>query len=406
MKKLYSVIIGIFFVLNGLGAVALNSDVREFEDKNIDSMKNIDTNFESSHTIFIEVGTATWCPSCPASNNLWHELYEEDNYDFEYCEMIVDKNSVANSRMVDYNLYWVPTSYFDGGENVYPGTSKNDFTSYLEASGERIVPDLIAEMKVRPLDNSRFSIDFSIENNEGVDYPGHLRIYILELESTLWEDNSHYPYYHAFLDFAVNQPINIPAGDSITDSVIWDGASEGYSDLIMDNIQFILVVFDDESHEALSDPDFDGNDPEGAPFDAYYVDETIAVIPDFENNPPDIPHIEGETKGEAGVEYYYAICGMDPDGDKITYCIDWGDDSGEEYVGPNPSGVCMNISHTWSEEGTYTVSVKSIDIYGEESDWATLEVSMPKNKIINSFERFLENHPHLFPILRYLLKLY
>ena len=251
MKKIYSVIIGIFFVLNGLGAVALNSDVREFEDKNIDSMKNNDTNFESSHTLFIEVGTATWCPSCPASNSLWHELYEEDNYDFEYCEMVVDKNSGANSRMGDYNLYWVPTSYFDGGENVYPGTNKNYFTNYLDASGERIVPDLIAEMEVISLGNSRFYINFSIENNEGVDYPGHLRIYILELESTLWEDYSHNPYYHAFLDFAVNQPINIPAGDSITDSVIWDGASEGYSDLIMDNIQFSSTSSSDFSEEYI-----------------------------------------------------------------------------------------------------------------------------------------------------------
>jgi hypothetical protein len=45
------------------------------------------------------------------------------------------------------------------------------------------------------------------------------------------------------------------------------------------------------------------------------------------------------------------------------------------------------------------------DIYGAESDWATLEVSMPKNKIINPFERFLEQHPYMFPILKYLLKL-
>jgi len=266
MKKIYSIIIGIFFVLNGLGVVALNSDVSEHEYKNIDSMENNDTNLESSHILFIEVGTATWCPSCSASNSLWHEIYEEGNYDFEYCEMVIDKNSGANSRMGNYNLYWVPTSYFDGGENVYPGTNKKYFTIYLDASGERIVPDLIAEIEVISLGNSRFYIDYSIENNEGVDYPGHLRIYILELESTLWEDYSNNPYYHAFLDFAVNQPINILAGDSLTDSVIWDGASEGYSNLIMDNIQFILVVFDEESHEALSDPDFDGDDPEGAPF--------------------------------------------------------------------------------------------------------------------------------------------
>jgi len=407
MKKIYSIIIGIFLILNGLGVVALNNDVREFEDNDIDSKEICNTNFESSHTLFIEVGTATWCPSCPASNSLWHEIYESDSYDFEYCEMVIDKNSRANSRMGDYNLYWVPTSYFDGGENVYPGTNKKYFTYYLGFSEERIVPDLIADMEVISLGNSQFYINFSIENNESVDYSGHLRIYIIELESTIWDDYSHNPYYHAFLDFAINQPINIPAGDSMTNSVIWDGASKGYSDLIMENIQLILVVFDNESHEALSDPDFDGNDPEGAPFDAYYVEETIAVIPDFEDTPPDIPHIEGVTNGKANVEYYYYICGMDPDGDKITYCIDWGDDSEAEYIGPNPSGVCLNISHTWTEEGIYTVGLKSIDIYGAESNWTTLEVSMPKNKpyIKTPFLNFLEQHPHLFPLLRQLLGL-
>jgi len=146
MKKIYTLIISFFFILNGLGVVALNSEVEEFEDKNIDTMKNNNTNFEYSHTVFIEIGTATWCPSCPASNSLWHEMYEEDIYDFEYCEMIVDKNSGANSRMNDYNLYWVPTSYFDGGENVYPGTYKNYFKFYLDASGERIVQNLVGEI--------------------------------------------------------------------------------------------------------------------------------------------------------------------------------------------------------------------------------------------------------------------
>jgi len=80
-----------------------------------------------THTVFVEVGTATWCPSCPASNNAWHSIYGSGNYDFEYCELVVDKNSVANSHMNNYNLYWLPTSYFDGGQFVYPGTSYATF---------------------------------------------------------------------------------------------------------------------------------------------------------------------------------------------------------------------------------------------------------------------------------------
>jgi hypothetical protein len=43
---------------------------------------------------------------------------------------------------------------------------------------------------------------------------------------------------------------------------------------------------------------------------------------------------------------------------------------------------------------------------GAESDWAMLEVSMPKNKAINiQFFNFFENHPKLFPLIRQILYL-
>ena len=35
----------------------------------------------------------------------------------------------------------------------------------------------------------------------------------------------------------------------------------------------------------------------------------------------------------------------------------------------------------WSEEGEYIVKAKAKDPYGAESDWATLEVTVPKNKV-------------------------
>ena len=58
------------------------------------------------------------------------------------------------------------------------------------------------------------------------------------------------------------------------------------------------------------------------------------------------------------------------------------------------------MTHTWSEKSNYAVIVKAKDVMGEESEWGTLEVSMPKNKIINPFERFLQGHPYMFLLLR------
>jgi hypothetical protein len=123
------------------------------------------------------------------------------------------------------------------------------------------------------------------------------------------------------------------------------------------------------------------------------------------NQPPNTPIINGPTSGKAGTEYEYKLKSIDSDDDDITYCIDWGADTGEICIGPYPSDLEVTASHTWISEGEFTIKVKAIDVYGAESDWATLEVSMPKNKAMDTpFLNFLENHPYLFPLLRHLLK--
>ena len=43
------------------------------------------------------------------------------------------------------------------------------------------------------------------------------------------------------------------------------------------------------------------------------------------------------------------------------------------------------VSHTWNENGTYTIRAKAKDIHGEESDWATSTVSTTKNKQSTNF---------------------
>jgi len=126
------------------------------------------------------------------------------------------------------------------------------------------------------------------------------------------------------------------------------------------------------------------------------------------NVPPNTPEITGSTSGKNEIEYEYTFITTDPNEDDISYCIDWGDDSEERYIGPFPSGEEQTISHTWSENGVYVIKVKAQDIYGAESEWATLEVSMPKVKTYNLqmlFHHSLENHPYLFPFLQRLISL-
>jgi len=415
MKKLIPIFVVGVLVLSGLGAVALDSNIEklDLETREYEKPSSSTSPRDYTHTVLVEVGTATWCSSCPASNTAWHNIYEGGNYDFEYTELVYDMNSVASSRFMQFNPKYVPTSYWDGGEYVYPGTNTATFYSYLDSSGSRVVPDLVADLEVEWLGNAKMEISYTVENNEGSNYPGRMRIYIIELESTLWNDYSGNPYYHAFLDFAVNQVIDIPAVDSISDTITWDGVAEGYPGITIDNVQVILSVFDDEAHTSYSDP------PSGNPFSAYYSDECIAAIPTGgDNSPPETPEIDGPTSGKAGVEYNYTLSSTDPDGDDVFYCIDWGDDTGEVCMGDDTGEVCMGpyasgeeviVSHIWTEQDTYTIKVKAKDTYDAESDWATLEVSMPMNKPFNFNFNLLswlfERLPHAFPILRHMLGL-
>jgi len=108
------------------------------------------------------------------------------------------------------------------------------------------------------------------------------------------------------------------------------------------------------------------------------------------------PIIDGAINGKMKVEYNYSIKSIDPTEDDLFYYIDWGDDNVEEWIGPYMSGEEVIVSHKWSQQGTYNVRVKTRDTDNKESDWATLEVSMPKSKsIFQWFHWFIEQHPML-----------
>jgi hypothetical protein len=124
--------------------------------------------------------------------------------------------------------------------------------------------------------------------------------------------------------------------------------------------------------------------------------------------PPERPIIGGSANGKPGVEYTYSFNTLDPYAADVYYYIDWGDSNFEDWIGPYNSGEKVSISHTWSEEDTYTIRAKARNIYSAESDWTTLEVTMPVNQQITTYpilQRILELFPNAFPILRIILGL-
>ncbi len=147
-----------------------------------------------------------------------------------------------------------------------------------------------------------------------------------------------------------------------------------------------------------------GNNPE-----TIFMDDNKTVTAHFSiAEPPEKPSIDGPTNGKVGVEYEYTFTTIDPYESDIYYYIEWGDGDFEDWFGPYSSGEEVTLSHTWSEEETYTIQAKARNIYGAESDWTTLEVTMPLNQQIYVhpvLQKILELFPNLFPILRHLLGL-
>jgi len=113
-----------------------------------------------------------------------------------------------------------------------------------------------------------------------------------------------------------------------------------------------------------------------------------------DNNPPDKPTIDGPTRGKTGSLYSYNFTAFDQDNDKIYYTIDFDNRSASSTHGPFDSGYTLTTSTVWSQQGTYTIRAKAKDEYGLESDWATLEVTMPKSRV-SLWERLVERWPIL-----------
>ena len=109
------------------------------------------------------------------------------------------------------------------------------------------------------------------------------------------------------------------------------------------------------------------------------------------NAPPEKPTITGPTDGETGKTYTYTATTTDPDGDKIFYCFNWGD--GNEFCTDTVnSGESVQASHSWSEDGTYVITVTATDDKGATSEPATLSVKMPLSTPLGDFRLAKPRH--------------
>ena len=124
------------------------------------------------------------------------------------------------------------------------------------------------------------------------------------------------------------------------------------------------------------------------------------------NTAPDTPTIDGPDRASSGENITFEFTTSDAENDGVCYLIDWGDGMIEE-TGIFPITATASIIHLWEEKKTYTITVKAIDFYGNESDNATFNIKIPRNRAINSniLEWFFERYSNTLPIFRYIFGL-
>jgi len=122
------------------------------------------------------------------------------------------------------------------------------------------------------------------------------------------------------------------------------------------------------------------------------------------NEPPTAPDIYGPPSGPPEVELYWAFDSDDPEEHQIKYIIEWGDGTSTET---DYSPIPAEASHTYEEEGEYTIKAKAEDEKGLVGQESTFEVTIKRTKIKSVYhsllQRLFERFPNILPILRYLI---
>jgi len=64
-----------------------------------------------------------------------------------------------------------------------------------------------------------------------------------------------------------------------------------------------------------------------------------------ENQPPNPPMIMGQIEIQVGVNYQFSFTSTDPEGDNISFYIEWGDGTSDGWTDYSPSGTDRTFVH-------------------------------------------------------------
>ena len=97
------------------------------------------------------------------------------------------------------------------------------------------------------------------------------------------------------------------------------------------------------------------------------------------NSPPTSPVISGHNIGLVGISYRFSATAHDSDDSSIRFSWDWGNGEPMEWTSYVSSGTVLESTHTWSQPGTFAVSVFAQDANGEVSQASSqsIDISTP-----------------------------
>ncbi|HUS99360.1 MAG TPA: Ig-like domain-containing protein [Candidatus Thermoplasmatota archaeon] len=231
-----------------------------------------------SRFVFVELGTKIVCSECPKISVILNDLYKSGNYPFYYVSLPLD-NPKALERLTEYNILGYPTVYIDGGFKVLVGSNiqKSDFGKNITSAAARTTPKIFVETTAYWNNHTNLiTVNIVATNQETSGYSGHLRVYITEIISTKWQGGT--PQHFSFLDFLMNQDIQIPEEGNISFTKTMNASGLDPEDLMI-----FTVIFNAEKHAGYSQL------PNNNPFDAHYVDAVAATqVIQGGNLPPEV----------------------------------------------------------------------------------------------------------------------
>jgi len=100
------------------------------------------------------------------------------------------------------------------------------------------------------------------------------------------------------------------------------------------------------------------------------LDADYALVASPVLSAPFPPEINGPSEGDIGRQVDFTFTTTDPGNSDLYYWVEWGDGTYEEWIGPCASGSIVPLSHTYNDQGNFTITAKAKNTLGSESGWS------------------------------------